>query len=106
MAAASLLSPCRDPFAVTLSAVVGATTDDLSSVDSNATAAAVAETAPADVAGLCPVDSVTAAVGFYLPPTASVIVPFVAEYPSGVREKRQQLSTPFSLLPSIHRDRL
>lgn len=105
---ASLLSSCLDPSATTQSVVVGATADDLSSVDSIATASAVAdsaETTPADEAGLCPVDSVTDAVGFYLPPTASVFVLFFfAELPFGVREKGQQLSTPFSPPPSIHLD--
>lgn len=44
-----------------------------------------AETSPAAVAGLCS----AATAGFYPLPTASVIVPFWAEHPSGVREKGQ-----------------
>lgn len=76
---ASLLFSCRDLPAANQSAVVGAAADDPSSVDSIATAAAVAdpaETTTTDVAGLCPDDSVTDAVWFYLPPSASVFVLF------------------------------
>lgn len=108
---ASLLFSCRDLPAANQSAVVGAAADDPSSVDSIATAAAVAdpaETTTTDVAGLCPDDSVTDAVWFYLPPSASVFVLFFcfAEHPSGVKKKGQQLSTTFLPPPPIPRDRL
>lgn len=57
------------------------------------------ESAPAALAGLCS----AAAALTYPPPTVCFLhVPFFFEHPSQVRERGQQISTPFLPPPSIH----